>query len=71
MGTAEEILPGTTGGDAGQAAEGAAGDTERNLLDRAERSVMAGSAGTVRAMADGVQAIRGMAEKRPDRADIS
>ena len=70
MGTIGEILSGTSGRNAGQTTEGAAEDIERDLLDRTERRSMAGPARTVRAMADGVQAIRGMAEKRPDRADI-
>ena len=70
MATVGEILSSEVGGNAGQTTEGAAEDIERDLLDRTERGVMAGSAGAVRAMADGVQAIRGMAEKRPDREDI-
>ena len=66
MGKAEEILSGAAGWNAGATEERFPEDAERNLLDRAERGVVARSAGALRAMADSVQAIRRVAEKRTD-----
>ena len=70
MGKAEEILSGAAGWNAGTAAERFPEDAERNLLDRAERGVVARSAGAIRAMADGVQTVRRVAEKRTDRENL-
>ena len=70
MGTAQEVFSETASWDAGTATERIPGYAEWNLLDRAERGSMARSAGAVRAMADGVQAVRGVAEKRADRENL-
>ena len=66
MEKAEEILSRAAGWNAGATEERFPEDAERNLLDRAERGVVARSAGALRAMADSVQAIRRVAEKRTD-----
>lgn len=66
MGTAQGVFSRKTGWNTGAATERFPEDTERDILDRTERGGMARSAGAVRAMADGIQAVRGVAEKRAD-----
>ena len=70
MGTAQKIFPGAAARNVREAEERTAGHAERDLLDCAQRSILAGSAGAVRTMADSIQTVRGMAEKWADRADI-
>ena len=64
MGTVEEVFSGEAARHIGTSAERFTGHTEWNLLDCAERGSMAGSAGEI------VQAVRRVAEKRPDRENL-
>ncbi len=70
MGAAAALFSRTTDGREGTTKAGAEGDTERDLLDRPKRGSVAGSAGAVRAMADGVQAVQGVVGERPDRKNL-
>ena len=66
----KNVFSGATSWNTGAATERFPADTEWNLLDRTERGSMVRSAGAVRSMADGVQAVRGVAEKRADRENL-
>ena len=70
MGAVEEVFSEEAARHVGTSAERFTGHTEWNLLDCAERSGMAGSAGEIRTVADSVQAVRRVAEKRPDRENL-
>ena len=70
MGAAAALFSGAADGRQGTTEAGAQGDAERHLLDRPKRSGLAGPAGAIWTMADGVQAVQGMVGKWPDRKDI-
>ena len=70
MGAAAALFSGAADGRQGTSKAGTQGDAERHLLDRPKRSGLAGPAGAIRTMADGVQAVQGMVGKWPDRKDI-
>ena len=70
MGAVEEVFSVEAARHAGTSAERFAGHAEWNLLDRPEWHGMAGSAGEIRTVADSVQAVRRVAEKRPDRENL-
>ena len=70
MGAAAALFSRATGWRQGAPAAGTQGDAERHLLDRPKRSGLAGPAGAVRPVADGVQAIQGVVGKRLDREDL-
>ena len=70
MGATAAPFSRATGWRQGAPAAGTQGDAERHLLDRPKRSGLAGPAGAIRTMADGVQAVQGMVGKWPDRKDI-
>ena len=67
MGAAAALFSGAADGRQGTSKAGTQGDAERHLLDRPKRSGLAGPAGAIRTMADGVQAVQGMVGKWPDR----
>ena len=71
MGAAEALFSGATGGGQGTTEAGTPRDAERHLLDRPKRGGMAGSAGAVRTVADGVQEVQGVVGERSDREDLS